>query len=104
MGNILQGKGHINRRQKDLVDKAGSNRNLGVVRSRANVGVEEFVSTHGGEQEAGLSTSERRSLGDDSKPMVEIYHGQACGASPSTNKLKLISSKIKYANLGKISD
>ena len=36
--------------------------------------------------------------------MVEIYHVQASYANPSTDKLKFISTKIKCASLGKISN
>lgn len=49
VGDFLQGKGYSNRGQDNIVDKAGPNRNLGVVRSGVNVGMEEFVSTYGGE-------------------------------------------------------
>ena len=85
-------------------DQIGPNRGLGVVRPGIDASVEEHVSVNRGEQRPRLSSPKEQSLGDHAKSMVAIPHGQASGACPSNNKLKLIRDKVRDAKLGKISN
>ena len=104
VGIILQEQNHTNQRRDDQMDKAGPNGDLGVIRFGADAGLEKYVSTDRGEQRAGLPSIDEQGMGVDPESMVEVCHRQTSSSSPSTNKLKLVSDKIKHANLEKISD
>ena len=77
------------------MDNEGPKGDLGLVRVRASVSMEEYVPSHGFEQEVGLSPTERRSLDAHSKSVVEIPYQLASSASSTFNQSKIISTKIK---------
>ena len=84
------------------MDNEGPNEDLGLVRVRASVSMEEYVPSHGFEQEGGLSPTERRSLDAHSKFLVEIPYQLANSASSTFNQPKIISTKVKWAPFRKI--
>ena len=75
---------------------------MGLVRVRVGASMEEYVPSHRFKQEASLSPTERRSLDAHSKSVVEIPYRSASSASPISDQLKIISTKIKCAPLRKI--
>ena len=103
MGDLLQRKNHSSGGGDNPLDKARPNRNLGLVRARSANGVEEPFSTDGAKQAAGLLADERRGLDHDAEPVVEVFDGSSSGAGSSGDKLKIISHRIKHAELRKIS-
>ena len=103
MGDLLQGKSYSSGGGDNPLDKARSSRNLGMVRTRSVSGVEEFIPIDGVKQTTGVFADERRCLDHDSEPVVEVLDGSSSGAGSSGDKLKIISHRIKHAELGKIS-
>ena len=103
MGDLLQRKNYSSGGGDNPLDKTRSNRNLGLVRARPVTGVEESFSTDGAKQPAGLLADERRGLDHDTELVVEVFDGSSSGAGSSGDKLKIISHRIKHAELRKIS-
>ena len=103
MSDFLQGKGDSSRGGDNSLDKARSNRGMGLVRARSDGGVEEYVPINGEKQATGVSTDERRSMDHDSKPVVKVLDGSTSNAGASSDKLNVISHRIRHAKLGKIS-
>ena len=103
MGDLLQRKNYSSGGGDNPLDKTRSNRNLGMVRARSVSGVEEFIPTDGAKQPAGVLADERRGLDNDTEPVVEVFDGSPSGAGSSGDKLKIISHRIKHAELRKIS-
>lgn len=85
------------------MDTAGSNRDIGMVRARADDSMEEHVPIAGDKQETGVSAIERRSLEHNSKSMVEVPDRQTIHANSIADKLKATSNRIKCVELRKIS-
>ena len=103
VGDSLQRKDHTGERLNHSVDKARPNRGVGLVRNRADGGMEEHFSSNGEEQAAGLLAFERRGMDHNAEPMVEVFDGSASSTKHSDDKLRAISNKIRNAELGKIS-
>ena len=103
LGDLLQRKGDSGGKRDNPLDKARSNGCMGLVRARPDGGVEEHVSVDGEKQATGVSANERRSMDHDSGPVVEILDGSASSAGATSDKLKVISHRIKHAELRKIS-
>lgn len=74
-GIFLQREGHSCGRRNHSVDKARSNRDLGMVRDGANGSLEEHIPINRDKQKVGILTAEGRSMGDNSKPLVEVLNG-----------------------------
>ena len=102
VGDLLQRKSYSGGRRDNTLDKARSNRSVGLVRDRSDGGVEEPVPVNGEKQTAGLSADERRSMDHDFEPMVEVLEGPTSNFGASGDKLKAISHRIRHAKLGKI--
>ena len=103
MGDFLQRKGDSSGGGDNSLDKARSNRGIGMVQARSDGGVEEYVPINGEKQAVGVFTNERRSMDHDSELMVEVLDGSTSNAGVSGDKLKIISHRIRHAELGKIS-
>nr|POF10457.1 hypothetical protein CFP56_04682 [Quercus suber] len=103
MGDFLQRKGDTSGRRDRTVDTAGPYRDMGLVRCKVNGSLEKFVPVDGVESTGGVLAIEGRGLGNNSKLVVEVSNGQTTSANHTADKLKDISTKIKGAELGKIS-
>ena len=95
LGNLLPRQGNSNGGGNNQLDNEGPKGDLGFVWVRASVSMEEYVPSHGFEQEVGLSPTERQSLDAHSKSVVEIPYQLASSASSTFNQPKIISTKIK---------
>lgn len=103
VGNLLQRENHPNRERNNQMDKAGPNRDLGVVRVGFNDSLEEHLSSHGDQHEVGMAADEGRSLGEHAKSLVEVPDRQTGSTNPSNDQLGVVSNRIRGANLRKIS-
>nr|POE82545.1 hypothetical protein CFP56_71975 [Quercus suber] len=73
-----------------------------MVRDGANGGLEEHIPVNRDKQKVGLPVVEGRSMGYNSKPLVEVFNGHATSTSAADDKLKVVSNRIKHADFGKI--
>ena len=76
---------------------------MGLVRARSDGGVEEYVPIKSEKQATRVSADEGRSMDHDSEPVVAVLDGSTSSADVSGDKLKVISNRIRHAELGKIS-
>nr|POE64222.1 hypothetical protein CFP56_67667 [Quercus suber] len=102
MGDLLQREDNSCGGRNHSVDKARSNRDLGMVRDGAYGGLEEHFSVDGDKPKVGLPTVEGRSLGHNPKPLVEVLNRPTTSTSAVDAKLKEVSNRIKRADFGKI--
>nr|POF04931.1 hypothetical protein CFP56_45072 [Quercus suber] len=103
VGNLLQGEDYSGEQRDYSSDKTRPNRNLGLVRTRFDVGVEELSSADGKKQTAGVSAIEERGMVHNPESMVEVPEGSSSKPRATGDKLKNISNRIRRAELGKIS-
>nr|POF23677.1 uncharacterized protein CFP56_77213 [Quercus suber] len=102
LGDFLQRKGDSGEQRDNKVDKARSNGSVGLVRNRVDGGVEKLVPANREKQTAGLSASEGRCVDHNAEPMVEILNGSTSSSGATEDKIRNISSRIRHAELGKI--
>nr|POE77266.1 uncharacterized protein CFP56_29768 [Quercus suber] len=103
VGNFLQGEGHSSEQRDHLLDKTRPNRDLGLVRYRLDDGMEVHFPADGEKQTAGISSFEGRGMDHNPESMVEVPDGSSSSPCDTGEKLKVISSRIRRAELGKIS-
>ena len=65
--------------------------------------MEEYVPIKSEKQATRVSADEGQSMDHDSEPMVAVLDGSTSSADVSGDKLKVISHRIRHAELGKIS-
>nr|POE56127.1 hypothetical protein CFP56_63273 [Quercus suber] len=103
VGNLLQGEDYSGEQRDYSLDKTRPNRDLGLVRTRLDIGVEEHFSADGKKQTAGVSAIEGRGMDHNPESMVEVPDGLSSKPRTTGDKLKNISNRIRRAELGKIS-
>lgn len=95
LGNLLQRENHPYKGRDNQVDKAGPNRDLGMVRDGFDACLGQPVSPHGDKQEVRVAADERRSIGNQIKSMVEVLDKQTNGADPLVASSGLLATESR---------
>ena len=86
-----------------MMDKARPNRGVGMVRTRLDDCVEEYVFVDGDKQVDGVSTIEGQSMDHNPEFVVEVLDRQTFGTCDTDDKLKVMNNRTRHAKLEKIS-
>ena len=102
MGHMVQEQSDCDSKRDNSPDKGDADRNSGLVRRRAGVCLETFISHHSSENQIREASFRPQCVESRAQPMVKILHrciGDIVGSSGGTEQAKVVISR---ATLGLI--